>query len=246
MHQKHNTYNHHTLSDLHSHFRTHYGHDAQFRRPSSAHGRPSHTNHHGPENSKVWGYVVGRFVGRVPHHGSAPHADFQIDVEYGGSTIPMYVNVNVESRDNSYDWVLATKPARVQGDNPPPQHMAHAFSDSTPAPPALSYGDASLDFNSFSQMPPTDMVSLIHETVEAADTIVIWGQIYVDKDKRDGHLIAGIHDVHANWDDREIPNSIRNQRDGGIKLYQQSDDGGLMESWLYIMFQTQKDELEEA
>jgi len=43
---------------LHEHFRTHYGGDAHFSRPSTEHGRPSPTNHHGPEGSKKWGYVV--------------------------------------------------------------------------------------------------------------------------------------------------------------------------------------------
>jgi len=55
-----------------------------------------------------------------------------------------------------------------------------------------------------------------------------------------GNSIVGIHDIHANFDDAEIPNGIRTKRDGAIKIYNARDDGSTTESWIYIMFQTQE------
>jgi len=156
----------------------------------------------------------------------------------------MYVNVNVQSIDKSHNQVLLTQPTTLQwDDHPPQQHAAHTLEDTTRGPPGLSYVEEKLDPNHFDEKNPDEMVEIIHSTVEKADAVVIWGQIYVDKDRHDGHMIAGIHDVHANFDEHSIPQPIRLERDGGIKVYYANGDGTDSEEWLYMMFRKQKQEL---
>ena len=113
-------------------------------------------------------------MGRVPHHGS-PHADFQIDVTYGGSTIPMYVNVNVQSNNGSNDLVHVSPPTETTSPLPP-DHTAHVFEDHQPG---ISYSGAGLNRSHFKEASPTEMVDLIHNSVEGGHTVAIWGQIYV-------------------------------------------------------------------
>ena len=56
-----------------------------------------------------------------------------------------------------------------------------------------------------------------------------------------GNSIVGIHDIHANFDDaREIPQTMLQRRDGAIKVYTVAHGHAAKESWIYIMFPSQK------
>ena len=56
-------------------------------------------------------------------------------------------------------------------------------------------------------------------------------------------MIAGLHDIHGNWDDKELSTQIRSHRDGVIRVYtEDADDEKALptETSLYVMFNSQQ------